>query len=162
MASDKFAAAMTNRSLRIARSVGYLIIRTLKRKPCLLLSCLGTRISLRGVGDQPSTTVVDSGRVARRGCIAATTGPRASSSSGPGSSPATTSPGPAACSASSGALLSPGTVCPSDEPVCQYHIEREGTGPGSAVSQPTCTAPGLRSSTAGPVHGFCSLCVYSH
>ena len=107
-----------------------------KRILCLLLPCTGTRVSLRGVGDQPSTTVVDSGRVARRGCIAAaTTHPRASS--GPGSSPATSSTGPAARSASSGALLSsPGTVCPSDKPVCQYHIEREGPGPGpsSAVS----------------------------
>ena len=42
MASDQFAAAMTNRSLRIARSVCcplIIIIRVLKRKSCLLLSC---------------------------------------------------------------------------------------------------------------------------
>lgn len=109
---------------------------------CLLPSCYpcsekkimltyflsGTRVSLRGVGDQSPTTVVDSGRVARRlGSIAATTGSRASSGPSPSPSPAASaaisSSGSAARSASPGALLSPGTLRPSDQPVCQYHIE---------------------------------------
>ena len=109
-----------------------------EKKVMLTFVLSGTRVSLRGVGHPPSTTVVDSGRVARRRCIAATTThPRASSGSGssPATSAATSSPGSAAYSASSGALLSsPGTVCSSDKPVCQYHTEREGPGPGSAVS----------------------------